>query len=165
MTRETIEFGYLQTISWHEGRIIDWATGGQFYSLNGEKDKLGEYHIAFSFDSVITSPCGQYAFLYKRLGTKGLLFKNGDILREINRSYYRAENYEYPADKFPKLIDIQTGEIIDAEEDISSGFQRSAIIGNASTNTELWPRVSFDRQSGKLAILVNPGRIEVLSAE
>lgn len=330
MTRETIEFGYLQTISWHEGRIIDWATGGQCYSLNGEKDKLGEYHIAFSFDSAITSPCGQYAFLYKRLGTKGLLFKNGDVLREINRSYYRAENYEYPAAfivysnetylvhcpikycridfehvetgeivtnipdrkpsdifhsrltvsednkhlmvcgwvwqpwdvcvlfniddcfnnphlldesklyagfdaeintasfidntqvligtsiddpiddeiqalpqkhiaiwdftknelstpvkvegefgnliaindrlawdlyKFPKLINIQTGEIIDAEDDINSGFQRSSIIGNASTNTELWPRISFDRQSGKLAILVNPARIEVLSAE
>jgi hypothetical protein len=30
------------------------------------------------------------------LGTKGLLLKNGEILREINRSYYQADAYEYP---------------------------------------------------------------------
>lgn len=37
-----------------------------------------------------------YAVLYQRLGTKGILLKNGNVLREINRSYYYADMYEYP---------------------------------------------------------------------
>ena len=53
--------------------------------------------FAFSFDGSITSQDGQYAFIYKRLGTKGILLKNGEIIREINRTYYHAETYEFPS--------------------------------------------------------------------
>lgn len=70
------------------------------------------------------------AFIYTRLGTKGLLLKDGEIIREINRSYYCADAYEYPAafvtlsnDRIclvhcPKsycqldIEDVETGEII-----------------------------------------------------
>ena len=52
---------------------------------------------AYSFDGAITSEGGEYAFIYQKLGTKGLLLKNDDLLREINRSYYCANVYEYPA--------------------------------------------------------------------
>jgi hypothetical protein len=67
------------------------------YSLTGQQKQLAKYHYPFSFDGSITSQNGQYSFIYKRLGTKSLLLKNGEILREINRPYYYAENYEYPA--------------------------------------------------------------------
>lgn len=30
------------------------------------------------------------------LGTKGLLLRNGQIVRELNRSFYHANIYEYP---------------------------------------------------------------------
>src|ERR1700739_3957715 len=97
MRRQTIKTNYLQTIDWLDGKIIDWVSAGQQYSLDGQKKQLAKYHYPFSFDGSITSEDGQYAFIYKRFGTKGLLLKNGEILREINRSYYHAEDYEYPA--------------------------------------------------------------------
>jgi len=97
MTRRTIKTNFLQTIDWLNGNIVDWVSAGQQYSLDGQQKQLSKYHYAFSFDGSITSQDGQYAFIYKRLGTKGILLKNGEILREINRSYYQAEVYEYPA--------------------------------------------------------------------
>ncbi len=86
----------MQTISWLDDKLVDWASAGTSYSLDGTTTQLNKYHFAFSFDSAITSQDGQYAFIYKRLGTKGLLLKNGEVLREVNRCYYHAETYEYP---------------------------------------------------------------------
>lgn len=97
MTRQTIKTNYLQTIDWFGGNIIDWVSAGQLYSLDGQQTQIAKYHYAFSFDSSITSQDGKYAFIYKRLGTKGILLKNGELIREINRTYYYAETYEYPA--------------------------------------------------------------------
>src|SRR4051812_6037270 len=97
MTRQTIKTNWLQTIDWVDGNIIDWVSAGQQYSLDGQQKQLAKYNYAFSFDSSITSQNGQYAFIYKRLGTKGILLKNGEIIREINGTYYQAEVYEFPA--------------------------------------------------------------------
>ncbi|QEC61028.1 hypothetical protein [Mucilaginibacter ginsenosidivorans] len=75
MKRYTIKTNYLKTIDWLNGKIVDWVSAGQQYSLDGEKKQLAQYHYAFNFDGSITSPDGQYAFVFKRLGTKGLLLK------------------------------------------------------------------------------------------
>jgi hypothetical protein len=97
MNRQTIETNSIATMSWLDEGIVDWAFTGQYYLLNGEQKQIGRYGFAFSFDRCLTSQDGRYAFIYKNLGTKGLLLKNGEIIREINRSYYQAEVYEYPA--------------------------------------------------------------------
>ncbi|MFD1469937.1 hypothetical protein ACFQ48_17040 [Hymenobacter caeli] len=97
MRHQTLEAPGLQTIAWVGDALVDWACAGQLYGLDGERRQLGESHYSFSFDRALTSTDGQYAFLYQKLGTKGLLLKNGEMLREINRSYYHAETYEYPA--------------------------------------------------------------------
>jgi hypothetical protein len=129
MKRQTIKTNYLQTIDWVNGHIVDWVSAGLQYSLDGQQRQLAKYHYAFSFDGSITSQDGQYAFIYKRLGTKGLLLKNGEIIREINRTYYQAEVYEFPAafitfDKETYLVhcpinycqldfeNVETGEIV-----------------------------------------------------
>lgn len=96
MRRQTINTNFLQTIDWLQDDLVDWVSGGQLYS-NGSQKQIAKYHYPFNFDASITSEDGQYAFIYKRLGTKGLLLKHGEIIREINRSYYHAEDYEYPA--------------------------------------------------------------------
>lgn len=97
MRHQTLQAPGLQTIAWLGDDIVDWASGGQFYGLNGERRQMGAYHFAFHFDRALTSAGGEYAFIYQNLGTKGLLLKNGEVLREINRPYYHAETYEYPA--------------------------------------------------------------------
>lgn len=74
---------------------MDWVAGGKAYELDGT---VHDPHInyAYPFDGCATSPDGRYAVIYTRLGTKGLLLRDGKILRELNRSYYCAEAYEYP---------------------------------------------------------------------
>jgi hypothetical protein len=87
---------YLSTIDWLGDTIIDWVSGGTQYTLDGQIKQTLPYHYG-SFDRAIASTDGVYAFIYKNLATKGLLLKNGEVLREINRPYYCAEVYEYPA--------------------------------------------------------------------
>lgn len=97
MNRQTIQANNLQTMSWLNDRIIDWANAGRlFFSQNGQIEKMGVYNFAFPFDSSVISDNGIYSVIYQKLGTKGLLLKNGNPLREINRSYYCANVYEYP---------------------------------------------------------------------
>jgi hypothetical protein len=86
-----------QTVNWLGNDIVDWCRAGMLYSLKGETKQLNKYHFGFTFDRAINSVDGQYVFIYQILGTKGLLIKNGEILREINRSYYQSNLYEYPA--------------------------------------------------------------------
>ncbi|AYL97404.1 hypothetical protein [Mucilaginibacter celer] len=88
---------YIKTIAWLNESIIDWAKAGNLYSIGTQSEQLGQYHYVYGFDGSVISKGGEYAFIYQKLGTKGLLLKNGDLLREINRSYYCANAYEYPA--------------------------------------------------------------------
>jgi hypothetical protein len=84
------------SIDWLDNKLIDWNGGGKFI----ERNKEGEFiHSSYSryFDACISMPDGQYQFLFTRGHTKGLLLKEGELLREINRCYYHAQTYEYPA--------------------------------------------------------------------
>ncbi|RFZ95460.1 hypothetical protein D0C36_08035 [Mucilaginibacter conchicola] len=94
MKKDKIFAGFLKTICWHDNKIVDWASGAA-YNLKGERTNFG-YTPDFG-DRAICSANGEYAFVYKRLGTKELLLKNGKLLREINRPYYCSDAYEYPA--------------------------------------------------------------------
>ncbi len=87
----------VQTLNWLDDRIVDWSRAGETYTLTGETKQLNISNFGYKFDSAINSTNGHYVFLFERLGTKGLLIKNGEILREINRSYYMADVYDYPA--------------------------------------------------------------------
>ncbi|WP_293309529.1 hypothetical protein, partial [Pedobacter sp. UBA5917] len=84
MDRKSIKTNTLKTICWVGHSIVDWASAGMCYHPDGKTDQLCPYTYSFG-DSAITSADGQYAFIYQKLGTKGLLLKNGEILREINR--------------------------------------------------------------------------------
>ncbi len=108
MKRQTINETDFSTLTWTGDYLLDWANGGKIYfPADREKTSLFSYYFAFSFDSAISSSDNIYSFVYKKLGTKGLLLKNGEILREINRSYYHAEVYEYPV-AFATLRDGRT---------------------------------------------------------
>lgn len=118
-----------RTITWHGEGFIDWASGGRYYSLDDEsRDQVIYSFSGLTWDAAVASPDGRYALIFARTGTKGLLFRDGELLREVNRSYYQADAYEYPAAFFeyegrvylahcPKeynrleFEDVETGEI------------------------------------------------------
>lgn len=84
------------SLAWSGDDLVDWAKGGIRIALdNTTKDPHRGY--SYRFDHAIISPSQDYTVLYERLGTKGLLLrKNGEIIRELNRSFYHAYTYEYP---------------------------------------------------------------------
>lgn len=96
MRRQTLSTDNPQTIAWVGDEIVDWVSGRKYGPAAPERPAV-LHGLGATFDRAITSADGQYAFVYQVLGTKGLLLKNGEQLREINRSYYHAEAYEYPA--------------------------------------------------------------------
>lgn len=95
--RQTLDI-HAKTLCWHGPEaLVDWTRVGSVFGLDGSERQVGKYGFDGPFDRAIASADGTYVFLYHNLGTKGLLLKNGELLREINRSYYHADDYEYPA--------------------------------------------------------------------
>jgi hypothetical protein len=93
----------VQSLCWSDDALIDWPGGGRTFRLDGTVEPA---HVSygFRFDSAVASPCGEYAVIYEKLGTKGLVLRKGNTLvREINRSYYHADVYEYPITIFRSL--------------------------------------------------------------
>lgn len=85
----------IRSLCWQGNELIDWVGGGNHYCLNGTT--IPRYvNYSYRFNQAIVSPDGQYAVIYEVLGTKGVILKSGEVLREINRSYYQAHVYEYP---------------------------------------------------------------------
>jgi hypothetical protein len=83
------------SLCWRGDTLVDWTSGGIQYALDGS---ASDPHVRYGyrFDGAVSSPDGQYAVLYEVLGTKGVVLRNGQVLREISRSYYHADVYEYP---------------------------------------------------------------------
>jgi hypothetical protein len=89
-------------LTWRGDALVDWK--GIFeYRLDGTSSDA-TVNYAYRFDRAIASTSGKYAVLYEQLGTKGIILKQGKIIREINRSFYHAHVYEYPIMflKFPE---------------------------------------------------------------
>jgi hypothetical protein len=107
MKIKSIKTSFLSTICWFNNSIVDWASAGKQYHFDGSENELFTGHFRGVFDGAITSENGDYMFIYQRLGTKGLLLKNGNLIKEIDRSYYCADSYEFPA-AFVTLKDNQT---------------------------------------------------------
>lgn len=83
------------SLCWAGDALVDWAGGNRVIHLDGRD--LGSRVIwGFRFDAAVQSPTGRYAAIYERLGTKAVLMDRGRVLRELNRSYYFANTYEYP---------------------------------------------------------------------
>ncbi len=84
-----------KSLCWMGDDLVDLVSGATRYHLNGHID-VSRVYYAFPFSRAITSADGRFQILYANLGTKALLLEHGKILRELNRSYYFANAYEFP---------------------------------------------------------------------
>jgi len=91
----TIPAPRVRSLTWVGDTLVDWARGGTRYSLDGTIE-APSWHLGYRFDASTSTPDGEWAVVYERCGTKGLLLRNGEIVRELNRSYYMADVFEYP---------------------------------------------------------------------
>lgn len=91
----------VETLCWQGEFLVDYV-GINKYSLSGEIISRG-VNWAYKFDKAISSPDGKYSVILENYGTKGLVLEGDRLIREINRSYYCAESYEYPLTILPSL--------------------------------------------------------------
>ena len=85
----------VRSLHWHGDLLVDWASGGIRYALDGrERGHWGT--PKYRCDSAVVSPSGDFVVLYEKLGTKALVLAGNHVIRELNRSYYYAEAYEFP---------------------------------------------------------------------
>lgn len=94
-THRVLPASNVKSLAWHGDTLVDMAAGGKIYGLDGSARKVS-FMTSFSFDAAILSGDGVYAILYKRFGTKAVIFHEGVLIREINRSYYFSEMFDYP---------------------------------------------------------------------
>ncbi len=93
MTRTVLNAHVVRSLVWSGDELVDWVGGGARYRLDGSA-RPAHVNFGFRFDAACAH--GDYAVIYERLGTKGLILHGGEVLREINRSYYCADDYDYP---------------------------------------------------------------------
>jgi len=94
-----LEVPGVRSLCWVGDSLVDWAGGGRVLHLDGSIDESRVY-FAYRFDAAVATTDGEFAVIYERLGTKGLLLRRGKIVREIDRSFYQANVYEYPVALF-----------------------------------------------------------------
>jgi hypothetical protein len=84
------------TLAWDGDVLVDVATARRF-GLDGSVSDAN-FYTPFKFDRGLCFRDGNnlWSIAYANRGTKALLFKNGKEHRELNRSYYFAESYDYP---------------------------------------------------------------------
>jgi hypothetical protein len=98
-TQHSFAAAGVRSLCWRGDELVDWVSGGRAFALDGT-EKRASINYAYSFDAATASPDGHFAVIYERQGTKGLVLRDGKILRELNRSFYRANVYEYPVALF-----------------------------------------------------------------
>ena len=89
----------IASLCWRGDHLVDWVGGCRVFALDGT-EREASVHYGYRFDAATASPDGRFAVIYERLGTKGLLLRDGQCLRQLNRSYYHADAYEYPVALF-----------------------------------------------------------------
>lgn len=94
-SRVVIPIAGVGSLNWCGDKLVDWVRGGMRIHLDGTVENP-RISWGFPFDAACATEDGKYAVIYQRVGTKALLLRDGQILRELNRSYYHAEVYEYP---------------------------------------------------------------------
>jgi len=97
----------VQSLCWVGDALVDVAGGLTRFSLDGTVRRR-RFAVAFPFDAAVIAPSGRYAVMYQRLGTKGAIVnlawlgiespvsRTPFVFREIDRSYYFADRFEYP---------------------------------------------------------------------
>jgi hypothetical protein len=85
----------VRSLVWDRGSLVDWVAGGRRVRADGAIDEPS-VRYAYTFDAATSLAASGYAVLYTKSGTKGLILCDGEVVREIDRSFYHANVYEYP---------------------------------------------------------------------
>jgi hypothetical protein len=98
-TRRVSIDGSASSLAWKGDAVVDLAQGAQAYEVDGSRRDSRFW--GYPFDVGIVGPSDVVALAHRR-GTKGLVAwgQMRGQYREINRSFYCADSYDYPVTLF-----------------------------------------------------------------
>lgn len=84
------------TLVWDKDEVVD-VTSGIRVGLDGTVSQR-TLVMTYPFDRAVGLRNGHsfWAIAYRNRGTKAVLMKNGNVVPELNRSFYCAQAYDYP---------------------------------------------------------------------
>jgi hypothetical protein len=145
-----IEATRVQSLSWHGDELVDWVGGVRAWTLDG-RSQGRRLNLGYRFDAVIASPDRRTVLVYERLGTKGIVLEGSRLIREIERSYYFADAYDFPATMIVgpdgrtllvhcprqynriEIEDVKSGKLLTASESRKpEDFFHSQLVANPS---------------------------------
>ncbi|MGW7541504.1 hypothetical protein ACWGKQ_10340 [Streptomyces sp. NPDC054770] len=84
-----------ESLVWQGDELVSVVGGGRRWDRDGV-ERRAPFAWSFPFDAGTVSASGTYSAVYQERGTKGVLLEGERVVRELNRSYYRAPSYDYP---------------------------------------------------------------------
>ncbi|MFF1307116.1 hypothetical protein [Streptomyces sp. NPDC058307] len=82
-----------EALAWQGDELASGC--GRRWSRDGAERKVA-LEWSFPFDAGTTSASGPYSAVFQERGTEALLLAGEQVVRELDRSDYQAENYDYP---------------------------------------------------------------------
>ncbi|AZP18949.1 hypothetical protein EJC51_24500 [Streptomyces aquilus] len=145
-----------QSLVWDGDDLVDVVGGGRRWGPDGVEHP-GPVNHGFPFDRSIVSPSGRYSVVYAERGTKALLLDGDGLVRELNRSYYQADVFDYPV----ALGALQDGRevLVHCPEEYNVLEIEDAESGERLTVGERRPKDVFHSR-----LAVSPGGTHLLSA-
>ncbi len=95
-----------KSLFWDGDDLVDVIGGLRRWQADGT-EVSGRISWGFPFDQAIVSPSGRFHIMYTERGTKAVVLAGDRIVRELNRSFSHATDYDYP---------VATGRLPDGRE-------------------------------------------------
>ncbi|MEV7519870.1 hypothetical protein [Streptomyces sp. NPDC091371] len=83
------------SLRWDGDELVDAVGGFRRWTPDGVEHASG-FEFAYRFDRAVHSASGRWTVVYEERGTKGVLLDGNDVVREVDRSDYCAEDSDYP---------------------------------------------------------------------
>ena len=132
----------VRSLAWGGEALWDEVAGGRCFPLEGPARNSRVFY-AYKFDAAIIGP-DDWSIVYQRLGTKALLLRDGQLVRELDRSYDQAHLTPFPL-AFAKrgsqvlvvcalaaynrleLVDALSGDVLTRRDSKSTDFFQSRL--------------------------------------
>lgn len=108
------------TLAWQGDSLVDVVGGEAAVGLDGVAAPRS-VNWSYPFDRALVSAVSGTRIIYQATGTKGIVAQSKKTVRELNRSHYHANAYEFP---------VALGCLADGREVIAhcpDGYNRIAI--------------------------------------
>ena len=84
-----------QSLVWDGDDLVDVVGGCRRWGPDGV-EQCASVGSGFPFDRSVVSSSGRYSVVYAERGTEALLLEGDRLVRELNRSDYQADAFDYP---------------------------------------------------------------------